>query len=164
MIKLTSLILAFGLICMPLVAQAEEERGTTEEAIAMAEQVKADFLANGLEATAKAITEEKKYNKKDLYPFLYDMSEDQKATILAHGTKAQMVGMNRWDARDELQGGKLFVQEFVTLAKTGKPGWVDYKFPDPITKKSIDKTSYILPINEKYFIGVGIYKPDAAAK
>lgn len=154
--KLAAALLAFGLIALPVAAQAED-RGTREEAIAMCEKVKADYLANGEEATFKAVTEEKKYNNKDLYPFIYNME----GVVVAHGQKPNMVGLNRLDARDQLQGGKLYIQEFVELMKKGQPGWVSYKFLDPLTKTSLDKESYLLPINDKIFVGVGVYK-DAA--
>lgn len=153
MTRIASFILSFIVVLMPLSAQAEE-RGTREEAVAICEKVAADFLANGEEATFKAVTEEKKYNSKDLYPFIYNLD----GVVIAIGQKANMVGLNRFDARDQLQGGKLYIQEMIELAKSGKPGWVEYKFVDPLTKVTLDKESYIMPLGAKYFLGVGIYK------
>jgi hypothetical protein len=36
-------------------------------------------------------------------------------------------------------------------------GWVDYKWPNPITNKIEDKSSYVEKMGD-YFVGVGIYK------
>lgn len=151
--KLSILLAATMLLVSTSFTAHAEDRGTRDEAIAMTGEVVKMFTDSGEEATFKAVTE-KKFINKDLYPFIYSME----GVVLAHGQKAAMVGMNRWDSTDELVGGKKYIQEFVALAKTGTPGWVTYKFLDPLTKKSMDKESYIVKLNDKEFVGVGIYK------
>lgn len=150
--KLFTLLTAFALLFTASGAHAEE-RGTRDEAVAMTNEVVKMFNESGADATFKAITE-KKFMSKDLYPFVYSME----GIVLAHGQKAAMVGMNRWDTTDELVGGKKYIQEFVALAKTGTPGWVSYKFLDPLTKKVMDKESYVVKLDDKSLVGVGIYK------
>ena len=136
----------------PIAAHAEE-RGTRDEAIAMTNDVVKMYKESGEEATFKAVTD-KKFVNKDLYPFIY--SND--GVVLAHGQKPAMVGTNRLNATDQLVDGKKYVQEFVALSKAGKSGWVSYKFLDPMTKEVKDKESYVVPLNDKAFVGVGVYK------
>jgi signal transduction histidine kinase len=38
-------------------------------------------------------------------------------------------------------------------------GWVDYKWPNPLAHKIQDKSAYIEKLGDRYFVGVGIYKP-----
>lgn len=151
--KLLTLLSAAVILTTSSFAAHAEERGTRDEAIAMTGEVVTMFKASGADETYKAITE-KKFVNKDLYPFIYSTE----GIVLAHGQKAAMVGMNRWDTTDELVGGKKYIQEFVTVAKSGTPGWVSYKFLDPLTKKVMDKESYIVPLDDKSFVGVGVYK------
>ena len=151
--KLSLLLTAALILVTSSFSAHAEDRGTRDEAIAMTGDVVKMFKDSGEEATFKAITD-KKFINKDLYPFVYSME----GVVLAHGQKAAMVGMNRWETTDELVNGKKYIQEFVSVAKSGTPGWVSYKFLDPLTKKVMDKESYIVPLNDKEFVGVGVYK------
>ena len=45
----------------------------------------------------------------------------------------------------------------IALAKGPGSGWVDYKWPNPITDKIEDKSSYIEKMGD-YFVGVGVYR------
>jgi len=149
------LILAAAILLgvMPSVVRAED-RGTRDEAIAMVGEVTKFYKENGADATYKAITVDKKWKSKDLYPFIYSME----GVVLAHGAKPDMVGLNRLDATDQLVGGKKYIREFVDVAKSGTPGWVAYKFIDPITKNAMDKESYVQALDDKSLVGVGVYK------
>lgn len=151
--KIFTFLAALMLFITPSFVAHAEERGTREEAIAMADEVVKMYKEQGEEATFKAITA-KQFLNKDLYPFVYGFD----GVVLAHGQKEQMVGMNRWDAVDQLVDGKKYIQEFVAVAKSGNPGWVSYKFLDPLTKAVMDKESYIVPLSDKALVGVGIYK------
>ena len=129
------------------------EFGSKEEAVAMVKRVQEMFKANGADATfAAVIKQDKTFKDRDLYPFIYDLS----GVNVAHGAKPKLVGKNLLKLKD--QGGKLLIQEMVTLAKKGENGWVDYRWPNPITNKIDQKTSYIEKLGDNYFVGVGIYK------
>lgn len=151
--KLSLLLTAALILVTSSFSAHAEDRGTRDEAIAMTGEVVAMFKEKGADETYKAVTD-KKFINKDLYPFIYSME----GVVLAHGQKAAMVGMNRWETTDELVNGKKYIQEFVSVAKSGTPGWVSYKFLDPLTKKVMDKESYIVPLDDKSFVGVGVYK------
>jgi cytochrome c len=56
------------------------------------------------------------------------------------------------------QDGNYLIREMVKIAKTSGSGWVDYKWPNPITNKIEDKSSYVEKMGKDYFAGVGVYK------
>ena len=133
------------------------EFGTKEEAIAMVKRVQAQFKKDGPELTFKAVTDKsvKEYHDRDLYPFIYDMRGSNKGLNVAHGARLALVGKNLIDLKD--QDGKYLIREMVDIANGPGTGWVDYKWPNPITNKIEDKSSYIEKMGD-YFVGVGIYK------
>lgn len=87
----------------------------------------------------------------DLYIFVYDL----KGTCLAIGFQSQLVGVNRWNARDP--DGKFFLQEIIQTAQAKGGGWVDYKYTNPKNGKIEAKTSFVEAV-EGMVIGCGIYK------
>ena len=66
-----------------------------------------------------------------------------------------MVGKNLINVKGA--GGKMVIQELIKTAKNGE-GWVDYKWSNPTTKKTADKTSFVKKINDNLWIGAGYYK------
>ncbi len=144
-------VLAGAFIFAPFAASAEEY-GTKEEAKAMVEAVIAYFDTNGAEETFAKTSSQEMFQNKDLYPFIYTLEGE----VVAHGAKEHLVGKNLYDLKD--QDGKLMIQEMAALAKTGEMGWVDFKWPHPTTNEIMDKSGYIAPLGDEYFVGVGIYK------
>ena len=53
--------------------------------------------------------------------------------------------------------GKYFSKEMRDLAMSGKTGWVDYVWVNPVNKQLEPKSSYVKKVNDSYFVGVGIY-------
>jgi signal transduction histidine kinase len=125
--------------------------GTRDEAVAMVKTVKADIQKDGLDAVAKEINA-KKYNDRDLYPFVYKTD----GTNVALGSNAALVGKNLIELKD--QNGKLFIKEIIATATSSGSGWVDYLWPNPTTKKIEAKSSYVEKVDNGYVLGVGIYK------
>jgi cytochrome c len=74
-----------------------------------------------------------------LYLFIYNTN----GFCVAHGARAQLVGMNRYDAKDP--DGRYYVREFVNIAKSKGKGWTSYKYPDPKTGKVETKTTFVSP-------------------
>jgi cytochrome c len=132
-------------------ASSAEEFGSRDDAVAMVKQIQDYYAKNGAEATLKAITD-KKFIDRDLYPFAYSFD----GVCAAHGVNQAMVGKNINDIRD--QSGKFLVREIVKVAKEDAHGWVDYSWPNPVTKKIDNKSSYVERMGD-YAIGVGIYNP-----
>jgi signal transduction histidine kinase len=135
-------------------AYGATDHGTRAEAVAMVKRVQAEFKKDGAKATFKAVDNKsnKSFHDRDLYPFIYDL----KGICVAHGAKIVLVGKNLMALKDP--DGKYLIRDMVKLAKGTGHGWVDYKWPNPLTNKIEDKSSYIEKLGKKYFVGVGIYK------
>ena len=146
-------LLAFSALVIFASPAAAAEFGTKDEAIAMVKRVQAEFKKDGSDATFKAISDKttKEFHDRDLYPFVYDMS----GLCVAHGARPALIGKNLIDLKD--QDGKFLIREMVKLAKAPGSGWVDYKWPNPLTNKIEDKSSYVEKMGD-YFVGVGVYK------
>ncbi|MEM8795868.1 MAG: cache domain-containing protein [Pseudomonadota bacterium] len=137
----------FAASVLPLHAS---EGGTAEEAKTMVYAVIDMVEAEGTEKTFEAVTA-KKFVDRDLYPFMFKMD----GTIVAHGAKPSLVGKNISGIKDA--EGTFFVKEMIKLAAAGGDGWVDYKWPNPVSNKIEDKSAFIENIGSDYFVGVGIH-------
>lgn len=139
---------------MALTPAAAADHGSRAEAVAMVKRVQAEFKEAGVKATFKAIDDKstKSFHDRDLYPFIYDLT----GVCVAHGAKLVLVGKNLIDLKD--QDGKYLIREMVKLAEGPGHGWIDYKWPNPLTNKIEDKSSYVEKLGDNYFVGVGIYK------
>jgi len=129
------------------------EHGTKEEAVAMVKRVVAMFAKDGQEATFKAISDKSvaAFHDRDLYPFVYDM----KGICVAHGARPALIGKNLLDLKD--QDGRYLIREMAEIAKGPGAGWFAYKWPNPLTNKIEDKSSYVERLGD-YFVGVGVYQ------
>jgi signal transduction histidine kinase len=128
------------------------ERGTSDEAIALVKKAIAYIKANGKEkAFAEFSSPSGHFKDRDLYIMVYDMQGNNKA----HGANAKLIGKNLSEIKDA--DGKFIVKSFVDVAATKGSGWVDYKWPNPVSNSVEPKSTYV----EKYediLLGCGIYK------
>lgn len=121
-------------------------------AVAMVKKAAAFVKANGTEKAIKAISDSAgQYVKGELYVFAYDTA----GTMMAHPKNAKLIGKNMIDVPDV--DGKLFRKEIVTIANTKGSGWVDYKYKNPTSGKTEDKTTYFLK-EGTLILCCGIYK------
>jgi len=129
------------------------EFGNRDEAVAMVKRVIDKFAQSGPDATFKAVNDKTNpaFHDRDLYPFVYDL----KGINVAHGARPALVGKNLISLKD--QNGVYLIQEMIALAKGPGSGWVDYKWPNPITDKIEDKSSNVEKMGD-YFVGVGVYR------
>jgi cytochrome c len=132
---------------------AAEDFGTRQEAIDMVKRVKALAAREGLQAAVEAINSQRpEFKIKDLYPFIYTLE----GISVAHGANVKMVGKSWITTKD--QDGNYLIQTMVAIASNREgSGWVNYKWPHPITHKIQDKSAYIEKLDENYFVGVGVY-------
>ena len=86
----------------------------------------------------------------ELYLLVYDL----KGVAVANGFKKELVGTNRFDAKDV--DGKFYVREYLSVAKAKGNGWVDYKFANPMDGKIEPKTAYV-EAYDAYLFCCGIY-------
>jgi cytochrome c len=149
-ILIASAITAF-LLCAS--SASASDNGTKDEAVAMVKRVQAMFSKDGADAAFKAVSDKSiaAFHDRDLYPFIYDLN----GTCVAHGARPALIGKSLIDLKD--QDGKYLIREMVDIAKGTGAGWVDYKWPNPITNKIEDKTSYVEKMGD-YFVGVGVYR------
>jgi len=129
------------------------EYGSKDEAVAMVKRVEDMFASAGAETTFKAVSDKStaSFHDRDLYPFIYDLS----GRCVAHGARPALIGKNLLDLKD--QDGKYLIREMVSIARGPGSGWVNYKWPNPISNKIEDKASYVEKMGD-YFVGVGVYR------
>lgn len=147
-ILLATALLALLPTCPGLAA----EFGSREEAVAMVHRVQQKFADEGADKTFNAVTNTDEFRDRDLYPFVYTLD----GWNVAHGANAKMVGKLWISTKD--QDGNYLIQQMVRVVKGPGIGWVDYKWPNPLTHKIQDKSAYIEKLGDDYFVGVGIYK------
>ncbi len=129
-----------------------EKRGTAAEAEAMVKKAIAYIKAHGREKAFAEISNPKgQFVDKDLYVTVYDTN----GNCLAHGFNQKMIGKNMLDLRD--LDGKFMVKDRNELAKTKDKFWMDYRWPNPITKKIENKSMYTERMGD-LLVNCGIYK------
>jgi len=135
-------------------ASAAEDHGTRDEAKAMAQAAVAYIAKVGPDKAYADFTDDKAtWVRKDLYVFVFDME----GVTRAHGTNAKLVGKSLAGLKD--QNGKAFIKEMMDVASAKGEGWVDYDWPNPISKKIEPKTSFVERVPGKdLFVGVGAYR------
>jgi uncharacterized protein len=136
-------------------AGAVSEFGTRDEAVAMVHRVQEMYKKLGAEGVFAAVKRKAPGTvDRDLYVYIVD----QNGIVMANGVIPTMTtGTNLFNARD--QNGKYFMREKVELCKANRPGWVDFRFLNPVTQTIEDKASWIERMGDtNYCIGVGIYR------
>ena len=106
--------------------------------------------ANGTAKTLVEISDSKgQFVKGELYLFVIDLQ----GRMLAHGANQTLAGKSMIDFRDP--DGKYFFRDFIQVARKGS-GWVDYKWINPVTRKTEPKSSYVESAGD-IIIGCGVY-------
>jgi len=140
--------LCAGVLALPAVARA----ATAEEAKAMSEKAAAYIKEVG---EAKAFADFSRpdggFVKGELYVFCYDHDGVNKA----HGGNPSFVGKNLLHVKDP--DGKEPNAEIVETGFTKGEGWVDFKWPNPMSKKIEGKSAYVIRTGD-VVCGVGYYK------
>ncbi|HEU4775683.1 MAG TPA: cache domain-containing protein [Telluria sp.] len=131
---------------------AASERGSADEAVALVKKAVAYLKENGKEkAFAEFNNTKGQFVDRNLYIFVYNMNGKN----LAHGANPRMVGKDQIEMRDV--DGKYIVRSFIELTNAKGKGWVDYKWPNPVTKAIESKSSYVEKVDD-VIVGCGIYK------
>ncbi|MBI1752761.1 MAG: cache domain-containing protein [Acidobacteria bacterium] len=141
-------VLACLACSLPAQDQRAQAQALVKEAIAYAKTQGKEAL---LQATSQGHGRFHSRDGKELYIFVYDMA----GTCKAIGYQSQLVGVNRWGLKDP--DGKLLLQEMLHVARTKGSGWVDYKYPNPVTGKIEAKTSYV-EYHDGWMVGCGAYR------
>ncbi|MFZ6649451.1 cache domain-containing protein [Undibacterium sp. TJN25] len=150
--------LALALLAFSVSAYAietKEGHGSPQEAIALVKQIIEYYKENGREKTFAEINgQSQQFVNKDLYVFAGGVESG--SLTLAHGDNPKLVGTSMRATTDV--DGHYFARRIVEIAqsKAGK-GWVDYRWPNPVTKELEQKSSYIERVDDIWF-GCGIYR------
>ncbi|MEI7609433.1 MAG: cache domain-containing protein [Rhodospirillaceae bacterium] len=129
------------------------EFGTKEEAEALVEKAAGYWAANGREKAVAAFNDRQgPFVDRDLYIVAANLGDGVR---IAHGFNAKMIGKSLNDFKDI--EGKPYGLEILEMAKTKGSGWVDYKFTNPVSKRVMDKTSYLKKVDD-VVIFAGAYK------
>lgn len=144
--------LSLSMFAMSSTAVAAD-KGTPDEAIAMVKKAVALIKSDGKEKAFAAISDPANatFHDRDLYIYVYDLN----GIALAHGNNPKMVGKPLIGLKDN--EGKPMIKDMVDLAKSKGKGWVDFKWPNPVTKAVEAKSGYIEKIDDM-LVGSGIYK------
>jgi hypothetical protein len=130
------------------------ERATPAEAKQMVDDAIAHIKEVG---TAKAFDDFTapggRWHKKDLYVFCYKWD----GTNACHGGNRALVGKNLYELKDA--NGQQFIKGMIDLVQAKGSGWLEYQWPDPLTKKTEPKRSWVIKIpGYEGLIGAGVYK------
>ena len=145
--KLWFTSIAFALTLLASSAGIAAERGSPDDAKAMAVKAAAYLKQAGAEKAFDAFNKDPAWHDRDLYVFV----QDDTFTVRAHGAQAALIGRNFANLKDV--DGKPFTQEMQAIKSEG---WIDYKWQDPVTKKVEPKKSYGVRVGE-YIVAVGAY-------
>jgi cytochrome c len=92
----------------------------------------------------------------ELYIFCLDAS----GVVVASGGSPKIIGHNLADARGP--DGRLAIVEVIQLGLSQGSGWLEYRWPDPATKRIELKTVYILKVDDHTVCGSGYYEKGTA--
>jgi cytochrome c len=136
-----------GILALPVASRA----ATPEEAKAFSERAAAYIKQVGEErAFADFTRPDGGFVDGELYVFCYDRNGVNKA----HGGNPSFVGQNLLHIKDP--DGKEPNNLIVRKGFDEDRGWVDFKWPNPVTKKIERKSAYVIRTND-VICGVGYY-------
>lgn len=144
--------IAFGAAGLAIAVAAAAPAATREQAQAFSERAAAYIEQVGEEkAFADFTRPDGGFVDGELYVFCYDHNGVNKA----HGGNPALVGRNLLHIKDP-DG----VEPNFLIVKTGfeqQHGWVDFKWPNPVTKRIENKSAYVIRTKD-VVCGVGYYK------
>ncbi|MES2264304.1 MAG: cache domain-containing protein [Pseudomonadota bacterium] len=126
--------------------------GSADDAVAMVKRAVAYIGAKGKDEAFKQFNDASgAYIDRDLYIAVIDA----KGVMVAHGANPRIIGKAVMEMKDA--DGKLFIQALVDTAQKKGSGWVDYKWPNPVTKAIESKSTYVEKAGN-FTVACGIYK------
>jgi cytochrome c len=126
---------------------------TADEAQAFAERAVAHIQDVGREqAFADFSRPDGGFVDGELYIFCVDVT----GVLVASGGSPKMIGHNWADAREP--DGRRPVVEVIQLGLSQGSGWIEFPWPNPVTKRIELKAMYVLKVDDHTVCGSGIYK------
>src|SRR5579864_2172128 len=128
------------------------ERGSQDEAKALLDKAIAHVNEVGTEkAYADFSRPDGGFVDRDLYVYCLDME----GKMLAHGNNAALIGKNLMEMKDP--DGVQPVRESIRILGSSDQGALNFKWPNPISKKIEAKSAFISKVKNDW-CGVGYYK------
>jgi signal transduction histidine kinase len=90
---------------------------------------------------------------------LYVFCQDVSGVVVAHGGNPKIVGRNLSDVRGP--DGRQPNVEINRLGLSRGSGWLEFRWPNPATKRIELKAAYILKVDDSTVCGSGYYKDDS---
>lgn len=112
----------------------------------------ADYIKQNGKAAAMNEFNKKKGNFTKGNAFIFAV--DFKGVLLADPFLPEQIGTNQLNA--QTVDGEYINRDMIALAKKGS-GWILYKWVNPVNQKAECKKSYVLPLENSYFISSGYY-------
>lgn len=142
-------VLAVATLALPPAAQAR----TAAEAQALAERAVDHIRDVGRErAFADFSRPDGGFVDGELYVFCQDVS----GVVVAHGGNPRIVGQNMAGVRGP--DGRLSNVEINQLGLSKGSGWLEFRWPNPATKRIELKAAYVLKVDDRTVCGSGYYK------
>jgi polar amino acid transport system substrate-binding protein len=88
---------------------------------------------------------------------VYIFAHDFNGTALALPYLPSEVGTYRLDIQDER--GAYIDQDMRSIALNDGSGFYEYVWTNPITDRTEPKVSYVMKVDETWWLGAGIYEP-----
>ncbi len=152
--KLLTAVIASAAFTALTTASRAADVHTPEQAKTFVEKAVDYYKGAGKETALAAFSDPKgAFVDEDLYLVVLDAA-DGKFTMLAHGTNKALIGKPQIDIKDA--DGRAFIQETASALAKSNATWIDYKWPNPATKKIASKRSYFVKVND-VVIGAGVY-------
>jgi cytochrome c len=130
------------------------DRGTAKEVEAMVKKGIAFIKANGKDKGYAEITNKQgQFIDRDMYLIVLQID----GMMLANGTNAKLVGLNRMDS--QVFDGKYAIREMIEASKSKNGSWTEYKYSDPVTRKVLDKANYCERLDPSTIVCGGYFKP-----
>ena len=109
-----------------LAAGVMAESSVKEECVTLCKDAAKFMNEKGFYPTVYEINKKDgKFVSKNTYVFLVDLE----GHLLAHPFNPQFIGMDMTGNKDS--NGKLFVQDYIAVAKSKGEGWTEYMYPTP---------------------------------
>jgi signal transduction histidine kinase len=150
--RITATMALVAALVLPAVAQTRDQaKAIVKQAVDFAKKNPKDKFLEEVSGVKGQFHFTKGQNN-DLYIFVYDLE----GKVLAHGVRRELVGVNRWTAKDP--DGKSWIQDWTKLAKEKGSGWIEYKELNPAQNNKIMKKASWVELVNGMVIGAGIYE------
>ena len=136
-----------------ITSEAPAAAHTAEQVKAFAERAVAHIRAVGRDqAFADFSRPDGGFVDGELYIFCQDVS----GVVVAHGGNPMLVGRNLAGVRGP--DGRLANVEINQLGLSQGSGWLEFRWPNPATKRIELKAAYVLKVDDRTVCGSGYYK------